>query len=262
MLLLSKLLLEKEEYNIFTERFLSALFKEKISPIFVDNTKDIWMRDYMPVKTKSGRYISFRYEPSYLSENRELQTRYDNMDIPITVYRSNISLDGGNVVFSPSKEKVIISDRIFTENPEYEKTKLLKELEKILEAKVIIIESLVSDMTGHTDGMVRFVNESTLLINESPYKNGLEQRIKKQLCANGFNVIDFPYSESKGISAEGCYLNYYETPNAVFITVSKQEKDKKAVERAKKIFDKKIVPIEATEIACNGGCLNWITWDL
>ena len=100
---------------------------------------------------------------------------------------------------------------------------LRKELEKILEAKVIIIESLVSDMTGHTDGMVRFVNESTLLINESPYKNGLEQRIKKQLCTNGFNVIDFPYSESKGISAEGCYLNYYETPNAVFIPVFKQE---------------------------------------
>ena len=127
---------------------------------------------------------------------------------------------------------------------------------------MIIIESLVSDMTGHADGMVRFVNESTILINESPYKNGLEQRIKKQLCTNGFNVIDFPYSESKGISAEGCYLNYYETPNAVFIPVFKQEKDKKAVERAKKIFDKKIVPIEATEIACNGGCLNCITWDL
>ena len=151
MLLLSKILLEKDEYSIFIERFLSALSKEKISPIFVDNTKDIRMRDYMPVKTKSGRYISFRYEPSYLSENRELQTRYDNMDIPITVYRSNINLDGGNVVFSPSKEKVIISDRVFTENPKYEKTKLLKELEKILEAKVIIIESLVSDMTGHAD---------------------------------------------------------------------------------------------------------------
>ena len=108
---------------MFIERFLGALSMEKISPIFVDNTKDIWMRDYMPVKTKSGRYISFRYEPSYLSENRELQTRYDNMDIPITVYRSNINLDVGNVVFSPSKEKVIISDRVFTEKPKYEKTK-------------------------------------------------------------------------------------------------------------------------------------------
>lgn len=262
MLLLSKILLEKDEYGMFIERFLGALSMEKISPRFVDHTKDIWMRDYMPVKTKSGRYISFRYEPSYLSENRELQTRYDNMDIPITVYRSNINLDGGNVVFSPSKEKVIISDRVFTENPEYEKTKLLKELEKILEAKVIIIESLVSDMTGHADGMVRFVNESTLLINESPYKNGLEQRIKKQLCANGFNVIDFPYSESKGISAEGCYLNYYETETILFLPVFGLEKDSQAIECAKLIFDKKIVPVEMDEIAREGGCLNCITWDL
>ena len=61
MLLLSKILLEKKEYSMFIERFLGALSMEEISPIFVDNTKDIWMRDYMPVNTKSGRYISFRY---------------------------------------------------------------------------------------------------------------------------------------------------------------------------------------------------------
>lgn len=262
MLLLSKILFEKDEYSIFIERFLGALSREKISPIFVDNTKDIWMRDYMPVKTKSGRYISFRYEPSYLSENRELQTRYDNMDIPITVYRSNINLDGGNVVFSPSKEKVIISDRVFTENPKYEKTKLLKELEKILEAKVIIIESLVSDMTGHADGMVRFVNEHTVLVNESSYKKGLEQRIKKQLGANGFYTIDFPYSEAIGISAEGCYLNYYETETAIFLPVFGGEKDKKAIDCSKKIFDKKIIPVETAEVALDGGCLNCITWDM
>ena len=55
MLLLSKILLEKDEYGMFIERFLDALSREKISSRFVDNTKDIWMRDYMPVKTKSGR---------------------------------------------------------------------------------------------------------------------------------------------------------------------------------------------------------------
>ena len=30
------------------------------------NAKDIWLRDFMPVKTHDGRYVSFRYEPSYL----------------------------------------------------------------------------------------------------------------------------------------------------------------------------------------------------
>ena len=34
----------------------------------LNNTKDIWARDYMPVKTKSGKYVSFRYEPSYLDD--------------------------------------------------------------------------------------------------------------------------------------------------------------------------------------------------
>ena len=53
------------------------------------------------------------------------------------------------------------------------------------------------------------------------------------------DVYEGCYSESKGISAEGCYLNYYETPNAVFIPVFKQEKDKKAFEHTKKFLTKK-----------------------
>ena len=72
MLLLSKPLEEKKEYNRFIKGFLAALSREKIAPIFIGNTKDIWMRDYMPVKTKSGIYISFRYEPSYLENDRKL----------------------------------------------------------------------------------------------------------------------------------------------------------------------------------------------
>lgn len=71
----------------------------------------------MPVKTKSGKYVSFRYEPSYLDGSPELRTDFrrdivPNFDFKNLVY-SDINLDGGNVVFSPSKEKVIISDRVF-----------------------------------------------------------------------------------------------------------------------------------------------------
>ena len=69
---------------------------------------------------------------------------------------SDINLDDGNVVFSPSKAKAVITDRVFSENPEYDKNTLLLELENLLEAEIIIIPSLESDMTGHADTMVHF----------------------------------------------------------------------------------------------------------
>lgn len=84
-------------------------------------------------------------------------------------------------MFSPSKEKAIISDRVFSENPEYEKSVLISELENRLEAEIIIIPLLKSDMTGHADGVVRFVDEKTVIGNATPYKNGYEQRVKAAL---------------------------------------------------------------------------------
>ena len=231
----------------------------------LNNTNDIWARDYMPLKTKSGKYVSFRYEPSYLDGSPELRTDFridiaPNFNIKKLVY-SDINLDGGNAVFSPSKETVVISDRVFTENLKYSSAELVQELEKLLEARVIIIPSLRLDMTGHADGMVRFVDENTVVTNAplSPY--GFETKVKKSLQNYGFNVIDFPYFYSKGDSAVGCYLNYLATEKSIFLPVFGVDTDNEAIELAKNIFDKTIIPVNINEIAKYGGLLNCIGWE-
>lgn len=77
------------------------------------------------------------------------------------------------MVFSPSKKRVIISNRVFLEKPDCDIAELVRELTRLLEAEVIIIPSLKSDMTGHADGMVRFLDEHTAIGNCVPSKNGL-----------------------------------------------------------------------------------------
>ena len=231
----------------------------------LNNTKDIWLRDFMPVKTKSGKYVSFRYEPSYLANNPQLRTDFKtdiapNFELENLVY-SDINLDGGNVIFSPSKEKVIISDRVFSENHGISEAELTAKLEKLLEANVLIIPSLKSDMTGHADGMVRFVGENTVVTNTplSPY--GFETKVKKTLQKYGINVIDFPYFYSKRDSAIGCYLNFLETEKTIFLPVFGVDSDSVAINKAKSIFDKTIIPININEIAEYGGLLNCISWE-
>ena len=230
----------------------------------IGNTKDIWLRDFMPLKTRDGRYVSFRYEPSYLKNSPELRTnykRYLECEVGIKVEYSDINLDGGNVVMSPSKKTAIISDRVFSENSERDREELVAELERLLASKVIIIPSLKSDMTGHADGMVRFVDETTVIGNRTPYKNGHEQKIKKKLAKYGIDVIDFPYFDSKGISAVGTYLNFLETDDTIFLPIFGHDMDGEAVAAAKSIFKKKIVPVRCEDIAKEGGCLNCITWE-
>ena len=264
MLYFSSILKSNPKYSLSAENFFSALSDSGENFTLFDGAKDIWARDYMPVKTKSGKYISFRYEPSYLADDPQLRTNYKadiapHFNLPITY--SNINLDGGNIVFSPSKAKAVITDRVFSENPVYDTNALLTELENLLETEIIIIPSLKSDMTGHADGVVRFVNENTVIGNASPYKNGYEQKVKRALKKHGISVLDFPYFDSDGKSAVGSYLNFLETEKQIFLPIFGSVQDETAVKRAEEIFDKKIVAVNINGIAKDGGVLNCISWE-
>ena len=109
-------------YSLSAENLFSALSDSGEKFTLFAGAKDIWAKDYMPVRTKGGKYMSFRYEPSYLADDPQLRTNYKadiapHFNLPITY--SNINLDGGNVVFSPSRSKAVITDRVFPENPVY-----------------------------------------------------------------------------------------------------------------------------------------------
>ena len=265
MLYFSSILKTNPKYKPAAEKIFRALFISGIHYKLLDNTKDIWARDFMPVKTKSGKYVSFRYEPSYLANNPQLRTNFKtdiapSFKVDNLVY-TDINLDGGNVVFSPSKEEVIISDRVFSENHGISEAELTAKLEKLLEASVLIIPSLKSDMTGHADGMVRFVNENTVVANAPLSPFGFETKVKKALQNHEIEVLDFPYFDSNGDSANGCYLNFLETEQAIFLPVFGVDTDNEAIELAKNIFGKAIIPVNINEIAADGGLLNCISWE-
>ena len=251
-------------YPSDTANLTAALDTHNIPYRFLPNTKDIWVRDFMPVRTGSGKLVSFRYEPSYLKNDPDLRTDFrkdlaPQLGLPVTY--SNISLDGGNVVFSPSGACVLISDRVFSENPEYPSAALVHELSELLEAEVLTIPSLKSDMTGHADGMARFLDDRTVLCNRPLSSCGFEQQVNRAVQDCGLDAVDFPFAPTGGVSAVGCYLNYLETERVVFLPVFGIEQDAEAETSARQLFSKEIVPVNIREIAQQGGCLNCISWE-
>ena len=251
-------------YPTDAETLFTALAAHDVPYALLEGTRDVWVRDFMPVRTHSGRMIAFRYAPSYLADASELRTDFRRdigPQLALTPLYSDIILDGGNAVFSPSGEHVLISDRIFAENPGRAQQDLVRELSELLEAEVLIIPSLKSDMTGHADGMVRFLDDRTALCNRplSPY--GFENDIRAALRHYGLNAVEFPFSPTAGHSAAGCYLNYLETAQAIFLPVFGLKQDGEAVSAAERLFPKPVIPAMIPHIAAEGGCLNCISWE-
>ena len=264
MIYFSDLLLQQHPAE--SKVLCDTLNAHQVSHQYLSHTKNIWLRDFMPVQTRTGRLVSFRYEPSYLEKTPDLRTDF-SLDIApqldVEFVPSHINLDGGNIVFSPSKESVVISDRVFSENSEYHAAALIRQLSTLLEAEVIIIPSLKSDFTGHADSMVRFIDEHTMVGNHLPSKYGLEQRIKRVLLHHGIDVVDFPYQPAKGsISALGSYINFLETNSYLFLPTFGIDMDEYAITQARQIFQKEVVPIHVRNISQQGGCLNCISWEL
>lgn len=263
----------KERHPETCNNLIKILEKHHINYAFLKDTKDIWCRDYMPVQTPSGKLIQFRYEPSYLKGNKEWEeSRSDVEDVckknNIKAEISDINLDGGNVLIC--KDRAILSDRIFDENPNYEKEALIKELSKLLECEIIIIPSLRSkdeDFTGHADGMVRFVDRNTIIGNNraQEYKYW-QDGMNKVMKTYNLTYIDIPCIVSKRDpkhpdSAIGIYVNYLEVNNLIVVPKFDRKEDKEVVEILQKVFpDKQIETINYDDVALEGGLLNCTTW--
>ncbi|MGB0166678.1 MAG: agmatine deiminase family protein [Luteibaculum sp.] len=235
----------------------------------LSETDVIWCRDYMPIQVTQNDFIRFNYNPSYLKGDPQSRPHvasifwYATRDWAKEKF-SSIKLDGGNVISNGNK--TLMTSRIFEENPEFEKYKLIDELELLLETEIIIIPQVKSDVTGHVDGMVRFVDNDTLVGNhrQMEFKYWAKE-LNKVLRDNGLHYIDFPFSTEPNKnypeSAEGCYMNFLEISNFIFFPVFDLEMDEEALILMEQIFPDRIIePIKMNEVARYGGVLNCITW--
>ena len=265
---LSELLMDK--YPKTCKNLIAILEKHHVKYSFIKGTKDIWCRDYMPVQNESGKFIQFRYEPSYLKGEKEWEdSRSDVKEVcrlnNINATFSDINLDGGNVLICDGR--AILSDRIFSENPNYEKDSLINELSKLLECEIIIIPAQKGDYTGHADGMVRFVDRNTILGNKlaDEYKYW-QKGMQKVIDTYNLTYIDVPFitdikDPKHPGSAIGIYVNFLEVNDLIVMPIFNRDEDRQVLEILQRTFPNKIIEtIDYNDVAKEGGLLNCTTW--
>ena len=264
----------QEKYPDTCGRLVQILKNHNIKYDFLKGTKDIWCRDYMPIQTEKGKLIQFKYDPSYLRGNKEWEeSRSDVKEVceanGLTPEFSDLNIDGGNVLICDGR--AILTDRIYSENPGIDEDTIKKELARLLECEIIIIPAYKSkedDLTGHADGMVRFVDRNTIIgnkmDNEYQYiKNGMQKAIEQF----GLKYISMPFFIDKKdpkhpYSAIGVYVNYLEVNNLIVMPIfGREEEDNQAIEVMKQTFPDRIIEtIDYNDVALEGGLLNCTTW--
>ena len=269
----------------------------------LEYTKDIWCRDFMPVQINDNTFLKYRYDPDYLKSKEHIHSRTNTNEVwnwltkhhhaNLKSNHSMLVLDGGNVV--KSKDKVILTDKVFTENfnlnvsetthvTSKQKEFIIEMIKNDMEVnEVIIVPRLSGDWLGHTDGMVRFLNENEVLVsnfdfllNDPEISEHLKSQIRKfySILENDhkLKIFKMPYYEYPDDkhecqhTANGCYINYLQVKNLVILPrFCKPKEDEDALKKFRDIFKSKgvkVEPIDATEVSRHQGVINCVTWNI
>lgn len=268
-LYLSDLLPKK--HPLFFTRLRKVLKKEKLDWGLLPGTRDIWAKDYMPVQVSVNQFVNFIYKPDYLCQEKWRSTITDAQKVceplGIPLKHTDIILDGGNLVCSGGRSNaVIFCDKVFKENPHYEEKDLIAALESLLETdKLVFIPKDRYDVYGHADGLVRFLNADTVLINRYTKKDGeFPRQLRLALHNAGLDYIEIPCNMANNTyyhQANGCYINYLQMEDLILLPVFGLKEDEEAVGQFESLFKShRIVSLESNEIAHEGGVLNCVSW--
>ena len=255
-----------------------------------------WCRDYMPVlMSDDGKYATFKFDPDYLREYKtyvKCIIPQDKVCADLDFDRHvdlGITFDGGNYV--RCGDKVVMTDKIFVENPQWSAADLLAHLEEKLQAEVVLLPWDMAEFCGHSDGMVAYLGNGRVLLN------GCWENRDKKLHSRLLKILKGRFGDDKvkvlslGSEVQNrytwCYLNYLQFGDVIFLprlhaeteaersaakadkadAFSLSEDAHKCDTAALYVFKKllggyKIKQVYAWPLVRRGGALHCVTWEL
>ncbi len=271
----------KEFYPGTHKRLIKLFDKMNIKWEEVKGTKDIWIRDYMPIQISDDRYLVYKYDPDYLKETGKKYLTNSH-----TIYKKvlhhyywkdiNITLDGGNVVtaagYSNSIQR-ILTDKVFKENgKELYDPEFCEYLSKALHADLIFLpwtcdnsKVTYADVYGHADGMVRWTGSNNILMsNIRDFNPEQADEIKRRLENAGYQVTEMLFDvPNPNKEYNWAYINYLEVGTKIIVPTFGIPEDKHALEYIRDLNPiAEVKGFRMREISKNGGALHCITWNI
>ena len=210
----------KRDFPCFTNRLTTTLNELRLNYDWLPHTRDYWCRDFMPIQVNGTRFIKYRYWPDYLLE-RPSDRIYITDSTPIVkelgidCMTTDIILDGGNVVLAD--DRVIITEKVLKENPEYTQDRLIAELEDLFQKKILLLPWDKEERYGHSDGIVRPIRSGEVLMtNYSDYNETLAMEMEKRL-SDAFRLRKLSYNVRNPDDRNWAYINFLEAEDCIIL---------------------------------------------
>lgn len=257
--------LKESCYAVALQQLQTSIISSRIAWDYLPQTESvyhIWSRDYMPIQVRNNRFVRFRYTPDYLVDSPEYKPDTSAIldTMGLEVVNSGIVIDGGNVI--SCGDKVIMTDKVFRENPNYEHDKLVDKLSELLEAELVLIPEDSYDEYGHADGMVRYMGDGHVLLNNyCDFDKSLRKKLLNALTPH-FEITELHYG---GYSKDSwAYINFLHVGNHIFIPILKNNLSDKAFVQIREAFPRcECHPVWQYEsVIREGGAINCSTWNI
>lgn len=270
----------KDQFPHIAREIETKYKEEGVKPKWLDQTNDIWVRDYMPLQINDTYFIHYTYYPDYLMRSLEDRASITN---PIrleqkllicegkVVVNLPLILDGGNAVITD--RHVIMTEKVLAENcrDRYSNENAVSNLiRKKMKLEPLFIHWNKKEKYGHTDWLVRYLGGPTNMVivatNEEMTMDVSISAIRKLSEAQCYDVREFKLDNPTVNS--WAYLNYVQVNNIVLMpTVAEPTNDVEAKDKLSRLFKEanqevKIITIDCQDLIKDGGALHCISWNI
>lgn len=247
----------------------SILTARGIVPHLVSGTRDIWVRDFLPIQIEADQFVQFVYDPGYLcgvDEVRTVPAEVTGLPLRTPATTSPLVLDGGNVV--GAGDRAIVTEKVYDENPTVPKEQLREEIRAALGIReLIVIPREPYDPIGHADGVLRFLSDELVLVNAyRACDPGYCRRLDAVLARHSLQTEKIPYRPHSGStdgipSAIGNSINFLRLGKLLLLPTYGNLGNPSVFQIMSDLLpDIEIVPIDCTDLAGCGGVLNCCSW--
>lgn len=274
---------KKEGHPVFFKRLVDAFKKNGVNyeTLTKEETNDYWVRDFMPIQLSDGEFLKYKYAPDYLQKKYKstITKCYKACTrLGLKCRETSIKIDGGNVVVCGNK--IVMTDKVFTENDKNKNdSDFLQELEKAFGGRDVVIIPWSNpgttdsdsdlDVYGHADGFIKYAGNNRILMSAHHMQQKEEaEAIKTVLSNNGFEVIEMDFGQipmnDLNFHLNWAYINFLQVGDLIFMPyfegLPENEIAQKYIQDAFSYC--RIIPIEMSDIAKEGGALHCLTWNI
>ena len=307
---------DKECNSVYLAEYLQVMFPQMVSELKIilrkygyeakfipatDNTLvgkrlSIWVRDYMPIQRGFDDNILFEYQPDYLINTKKYGAHIPNGKKTLAcmemnaqdftkgnpIFPEGLNIDGGNML--RCGDHIVMTNKIFDENPTWKQQDIVDELTKIFGKTLIFLPWDKREFCGHTDGILRYLGDNKVLLNTYGYPkyNGMDKwymdRFKKRLLPyfGEKNIKELNFEDRENPSGyRWAYVNWLQLENVLIIPKFGVAEDEEALTqieefmpRYKGKIEQLLISKEYKENGKNlsladlGGCLNCASWTI